>query len=686
MERKPISIQPCSFIPDAGGRISVQDIDLQDSLEKISSTATLALENGQHFATSGLLTNQGQIRLDDAKLSSVFVVNEGEIVGNGDLNTHVINTGVVTASGGQLNLGSVISNGDSFETGTIEVANTYGDVLHLNNTHVIGGNLNVAENGQVEGSGNIDGVLVANQGKIVSDGTGLDIDFASGSSNTGTILSTNGSNMSLQGQPLQNDGGLIRLDQGSTLDLKGITVIQGAVEVVGNGSVLSGYGTLDNIALQISEGTVTANVDGQRLTLDPGETAQLMRATLRAENGGILLLTQGDFDNGGGTLIEAREGSVVEIKNITMNGGRLETIGDGKIIDLGSSDFTNMSFNANTEVANGGEFNLHGTIINTSSLTALNGGEIVMHDATITATTLKTITQADGTVTFEPVASDGQLNIAAGGTLKGEGKVDELAMDNQGTIHADGSKALIFDLKGDLFTNNGKVEVSGDGGMQIDDNQVVNNGKVDVQSTSTLTLASNFVQQGGELKVDGKLLASNVTIDQGSLAGSGVVDADVTVNVDGRIGRGSLILMQDLDLFGTLEIDMNSSGLLSMLDVHGDVTVGGSTQFELIFAADYNPLDSLDFDFSLFNNFINLDLLSVTSFVVTGLAEQLDWAVIWDDAKGGFAVDIFNDDSWTASNDVPEPHTIMLLLFGIAFLVLRRKEPMPKGKNDEFIN
>lgn len=661
------------FIPDPGGITSVQDIDLQDSLEKISSTATLALENGQHFAANGLLTNQGQIRLDDAKLSSVFVVNEGKIVGNGDLNTHVVNTGVVTASGGQLNLGSVISNSDSFETGTIEVANTYGDVLHLNNTHVIGGNLNVAENGQVNGSGDIDGVLVANQGKIVSDSTGLNIDFASGSSNTGTILSTNGSSISLQGQSLQNYGGLIRVDQGSSIDLKGITVIQGAVEVVGNGSVLSGYGTLDNIELQVSGGTITANVDGKRLTIDPGETAQLLRATLQAENGGILLLTSGDFDNGGGTLIEAKDGSVVEIKNITMDGGRLVSSGTGKIIDLGSSSFKDMTIDANTEVADGGEFKLEGTIINSASLTALNGGEIIMDNARVTSLSIEKVTNPDGSVSFVPVYLDGTLNIDAGGTLKGGGLVEELAMENKGTIHAEGSNALIFDLKGDLFVNNGEIDVTGAGGMELRDNEVVNNGMVNVESS--LTVKNEFTQKGGELNVDGQLIASTVTIDKGSIGGNGVVNSDVVVNEQGRISRGSLVMMEDLYLYGTLEVDMTDSNMFDVLDVKGDVTFSETTQMEFIFDSMFNPIDGFSFDFLLADNFINFDLLGINNFNVKGLLDGIDWDVMFDDFSDGFSVVFSNN---RPQSDIPEPKLIMLFIFALAFLVLRRKEPAPK--------
>lgn len=649
-------------------------INLQESLQDINATASLHLANGQQFVASNDIDNKGQIKLQAADLSVSNIVNSGTVSGHGDLVTNNIeNSGVISAVGGQLNLHNTITNSGSIQTGE-----QYGDVLHLNSATINGGNVTVGQNALLNGDGVLHNVLLDNQGTISADATGLSMNLASGSSNSGLIEVSSGV-LALQGDSLQNAGGLLAARANSELQLQGITVLGGAIDVVGNGSVLSGYGTLDNIALQISEGTVTANVNGQRLTLDPGDAAQLMRATLRAENGGILLLTQGDFDNGGGTLIQAREGSVVEIKNISMNGGRLETIGDGKIIDLGSSDFTNMSFNANTEVANGGEFNLHGTIINTSSLTALNGGEIVMHDANLTAYTLKTITHPDGSVTFEPVASDGQLNIAAGGTFKGEGRVDELAMDNQGTIHADGTKALIFDLKGDLFTNNGTVEVSGAGGMQIDDNQVLNNGKVNVQST--LTLANNFIQQGGELNVDGELVASNVTIDKGSLAGSGVVDADVTVNEDGRIGRGSLILMQDLNLFGTLEVDMNKSSLFNMLDVRGIVTVDSTTKFDLVFAPDYDPLAGVDFDFDFIKNFVGFDLLSVTNFIVTGLSDAFDWAVVWDEINGGFAVDIFDDKS-DVSADVPEPYTVMLFLFGIAFLILRRKEPAPKRKSD----
>jgi hypothetical protein len=201
-----------------------------------------------------------------------------------------------------------------------------------------------------------------------------------------------------------------------------------------------------------------------------------------------LLLTDGDFNSGGGSLIEAKDGSSGQFKNVTMSGGRLESSGSGKIIEPGSSIFEDMSINANVEVANSGEYNQGGTIINTGLFTALDGGEIFMDDARISALTLTKITHPDGNTSLVPSYADGSLNINTGLTLRGAGLIEELAMQNQGTVHTDGNKAIIFELKGDLFTNNGVTDVTdvtdvtGDVGMQIRDNEVVNNGIVNVQS------------------------------------------------------------------------------------------------------------------------------------------------------------------------------------------------------------
>lgn len=73
--------------------------------------------------------------------------------------------------------------------------------------------------------------------------------------------------------------------------------------------------------------------------------------------------------------------------------------------------------------------------------------------------------------------------------------------------------------------------------------------------------------------------------------------------------------------------------------------------------------------------------MSITSFIVTGLSEGFDWDVLWNDTSGGFSVDIF--DTQSPNIDVSEPHAVMMIFFDLAFLILRRKKPAPKRKEDE---
>jgi hypothetical protein len=161
-----------------------QNVDLQQSLETISFSASLVLANGQHYSANKTITNAGQISLDDASFSSVNLINAGQISGSGYIDTSiVVNTAMMTASGGQLNLSNTIEN----IGGTVSVADTYGDVLHLNNTDIIGGAVIVAEKGLHNSAGNLSNVLLSNWGLIVTDNTALNLTVTNGSANTGIL-------------------------------------------------------------------------------------------------------------------------------------------------------------------------------------------------------------------------------------------------------------------------------------------------------------------------------------------------------------------------------------------------------------------------------------------------------------------------------------------------------------------
>lgn len=641
--------------------------DLKTTLTTINADATLELVNGQNFTASNALTNRGDILLQDASLASSQVTNFGTVSGNGELNTMMINRGTVMAEDGILQLNGNINNSGA----TVKTNTNYGDVLQMNNISISGGTVAVMGDGQLQGSGNLNNVKLLNQGTVLVNQQ-LTAQLSAGSANSG-LMSIDAGDLHLSGSALNNAGGNIEAINGGEIKLQGVTILEGNIAIIGNQSVLSGYGTLDNIALQMFDSLITANVAGQRLTLDPGAAAQLLRATLRAENGGILLLSNGTFEGAGGTLIQAMAGSTVEIKNIQMRGGRLVTEGDGRIVDLGSSDFTDMTFAANTDVADGGEFNLHGTIINTKTLRALFGGEIVLHDAIVTAETLQQVINDDGSVGFQSFVSDGEIVIEHGGVLRGAGKLSNIALSNYGTIAADSANSLVFDLKGDVFVNVAKVDVTGTGGMQVLDNDMINSGEVNVQSS--LTLANRYTQSAGSTLVDGEFKAQSISINGGDLSGSGKIEGDVNIARNATLAaKGSLILLGDLQLFGNLDLRFIDASNYDTLDLLGELTIGEDTQFNLMFADGFNFYHNLSLEFLLAGSFFNLDLLDFSQFNLTGLSSAWDWDFSWSDASNSLSVIFFaNTTNPLPDGEVPEPAALLIFALAGCWLVTRRK-------------
>jgi hypothetical protein len=640
--------------------------DLKTTLETIRSDATLELRNGQNFVASQALRNSGNIILDDASLETSRLTNTGTLRGNGNLNTVVTNSGMLIADDGVLNLNGNISNAG----GTVKTDVNYGDVLQMNNISISGGNVAVMGEGQLQGSGSLNNVKLTNQGTVYINSQ-LNAQLATNSANSGTV-SVDGGVLNLSGAAFNNANGLIEAINSGEIKLQGMTILEGNIQIIGNQSVLSGYGTLDNIALEVIDSVITANVAGQRLTIDPSTAALLLRATLRAENGGILLLTNGSFEGAGGTLIQAKAGSTVEIKNIEMRGGRFVTEGDGRIIDLGSSTFTDMTFAANTDVASGGEFNLHGTIVNTKMLRALSGGEIVLHDAIVTAETLQQVTNDDGSIGFTSLQTDGEIVIKDGGVLRGSGRLTNIALTNQGTIAADSSQALLFDLKGDVFVNVGKVDVTGSGGMQVLDNEMLNSGEVNVQTS--LILANQYTQSAGSTNVDGEMKAQDMTINGGTLSGSGKIESDVTIAQNATLGStGSLILLGDLDLYGGLDLQFSRSDNYNTLDLIGELTIGSDTQFNLMFADGFDFYDSLALNFLMAASFFNIDMLNVSQFNLTGVTAGWDWDFAWSDINNTLSVMFFDNTVSGPNGEVPAPNALLIFVFAGCLLLWRSK-------------
>jgi hypothetical protein len=513
---------------------------LKDTLTTINGSATLALENGKNFVASNVLTNNGTIRLETSYLTGNAINNNGQIIGSGGLYGGTLtNNGLVRAQSGFLDIAKNIDN----QNGVIEVGSGgrnaqggFDDVLRLNAASISGGELVVKDNALFQGVGSLVDVKLTNRGRVITsaDFNSLSLQLAENSTNTGVLGADNGGSLILSGADLNNAGGVVLVNN-ANLRMIDVAILSGNVEITGANAALRGYGSLDNVEIKVSNGAIIADVNGKRLTLNPSQAAQLLNATLSAENGGILLLTDGQINGQGGTVIRASHGSIVELKNIVISGAQFQTLGTGKFVDVASSHFTNMNFTGNMEVADGGEFNLYGFNRLTGSLTALTGGEIVLHDTTVAGQTLESVTNADGSISLITKVMPGDLNINAGSVVHGSGKLIDLNITNEGTIHSNTGGLLEIDNAGSEFVNNGRVEASNSSAVKLADTSVINQGDVVVQLGSEINFADKFEQTAGSTLIEGTMGGGTLILTDGTLSGTGQLLANLDVGLNASL-------------------------------------------------------------------------------------------------------------------------------------------------------
>lgn len=651
-----------------------QSKGLKDTLTTINSSATLALENGKNFAVAtNTLTNNGTIRLDNSFLSGNAVTNNGQINGSGALQGSTLtNNGLVRAQNGFLDIQRNINNQNgviAVGSGNSNASGQVGDVLRLNNRTITGGELIVKENALFQGIGALNDIKLTNRGDIITSANfnSLRMNLSDGSTNSGKLGADNGGLLTLSGESLDNSGGVISADN-ARVRLNNITIVSGEVEIVGGQAALRGYGSLDNVEIKVVGGSIIADVAGQRLTLDPSSAARLINATLSAENGGILLLTDGDFNGAGGTMISASNGSIVELKNVTMSGAELMTFGSGKFVDVASSNFNNMLFAGNVEVADTGEFNLNGINRLTGSLTATAGGEIVLHDSSLVGQVLATTTNPDGSTNVSTVVSPGDLILQAGSKLRGAGNLIDLNITNQGTIEADGVRALVIDNATDTFVNQGSLQAQGMGGIELKDTTVINKGSVSISESSQLTFADTLEQQSGATQVEGTMTGGTLIISDGTLLGNGEIFADVMIGESGMMqgynGQG-LSITGDVEMDGTLFVDVLSDTSFDVFSILGNFQLSSTSMFEFGFAGGFDLFDGLEISFLTASSFMGLTDFDFGNISFLGLTTD------WKSSIG------LSDDGLSLSlsfQKVPEPATLALMLFASMGIRLSRRK------------
>lgn len=525
---------------------------------------------GQIGVNATAITNQGLI-VADQPLALVIDPSSSPFVNEATLRAE---------AGGTLRL----SNGNFNNAGGLIEA-LGGSLVELSSVVIAGGMLSTSDDGIIRA------VSVCTLDSTVSALT-----------NAGRLESTNGVDIVLRGN-LANTGEVALIAGGTATELE---LHDAALELSGGGSILMGNnvnnritgvngGSLVNVdntirgSGQIGVNTMTLSNDGLivadqsiALTIDPLVT-MTNTGTLRAELGGTLRLVSGAFENATG-VIEALAGSVVEINAGAINGGILQTSGDGVIRSVASGELNGnvnpIMLDGEFAVVNNANVALRGTIENSGLITLNSTGlstDLRPTDGVVTLTGGGSLNLSSN-VNNRILGATGGLLVNMDNSIRGAGQIGANTLDitNGGLIVADQTANLTIDPAVAALVNTGTLRAEAGATLRLTNGSFENaGGLIEALAGSTVEL-NNAAISGGELS----------TQDNGRVrvvAGATLAGAPGTLTNSGRI---ELANDADVTLTGTISnsgmIEIASTGSFTDLEpTNGPVTLTGGGQINM---------------------------------------------------------------------------------------------------------
>ena len=601
---------------------------------------TLSIGN---YGTLDIELGPSDITNPDATLDGVTVYNDGFFgtieVGESSSATLLLDDGT-TVYGGTLSTGNygtldielgpsditspdatldgvTVYNGDGFLPGTIEVGESSSATLLLDDgTTVYGGTLTIGSGGELDvelgsngGNGaTLDGVTVTNYGAIdvdlnasgailtLDDGTTvyggtltigssgeLDVELGSNGGNGATLDGVTVTNYGAIDVDLNASGAILTLDDGTTISGGTLTIGSSSGAIQGAGTIGTG------VALQNDAGgTIDADVSGQTLTINTGNTVQ-NAGTLEATSGGILQIEDG-VDNTG--TLEANGGTIELGSNFNFIAGNDN---ENEIVTLANGGTLQLDYPAN--FANPGDTIsgfASGDAIDLPSLTYSSSEYAVWNQA---AGTLRLYNGATVEDSFQLSGSysSGDFAVTANGsgpnagtdvvwvdTWTGGGSdqnwldpadwssgvpasSDQAQIGGGYTVSLAGTTtvgSLVLASTAALDITSGTLTVSGEGS--------VNAGMIDLSGGATLAFDGNVDNLGGTVETtggDNSLLSlTNATIANGTLS----LGATDTLSV----GNGDKAALDDVSVTNAGNINVAPGATLTLDD---GTTVSGGT-------------------------------------------------------------------------------------------------------------
>ena len=442
---------------------------------------TTNFNSGSTIAPSTIELTGGTLAGSDTiNVSGVFTFTSGTILGSGPFNA---NGGIDMTGGGTRTVdGKTLHNG-----GTATMSGV--GYLYLANGAVFdnkaGKTFEVQSDYGIYPSGNPAGSIA----------------------NAGTFTRTTSSGLFTVNVPITNTGS--------------VTVTSGTLTFSGSGSQTSS-GTWDSTGgtLRFSTGTFTFNgaISGTNVAFDSGQ--ETINSTYN-------LTGTTTFAGGNPTTFPAAS-TITSLGGTVVVSGGTVNLNSGSPLSIGTLTMTGGTMSGSDAITVTGHFTFNGGTLSGSG--AFTAGDIEMSSGTRTVDT-KTFHNTGSAV----LSGFGYLYLANSAVWDNKATATFDAQNDYG-IYPSGSP-------GGTFNNLGTFQRTSSGGTFYINAPFNNTGTVDVQTGVLNVSGSNYTQTAGTTKLDGGNLAGGfsppISIQGGTLVGSGIIDGNVSVSSTGQLSPGN---------------------------------------------------------------------------------------------------------------------------------------------------
>ncbi len=510
-------------------------------------TGSVVQLNGGYLITGGNLITKGSGVFEELNVTTLnnLTSNANFQLINGNitiLEGTITNNGTFTAQHGGLQImGTVTLKG----TGTV----TGGDSGFIHSGCC--GAANLINQQTIQGGGAVGDAsfTLTNQATLNANNPAASMVFnGTPEFNTGTIEASNGATLEIQ-NTVNNTGGTISAQTGSTVLLSSGTINGGTLSTSGTGMFASTSGMLD--------GSVNVPTNAGLFTVPAGDN----------------LLTKGTINNTG-TIALGPNGGCIGLEASTT------ITGSGQVTMTPNSCF--LAFAVGLTLTNQSMISGAGSIGDSNPMGILNTGTIIANQSTPLAIVPDStgfsnqgtlIVNSGSVMDIRNLFKNISKNKLTGGIYNVAGTLDIFnanIVTNNASITLSGPSAQIFDTSTNSSALRNLASNSGKGVLALTLGQNLatagnfsNGGKVSVDATSSFTAGGSFTQTGGTTTVDGTLTApSGFNLKKGKFFGQGTIAAAFSSS-----GTGILTVGDSAKSPGVLSVTSFSQGATGVIDI-----------------------------------------------------------------------------------------------------------------------